>query len=536
MPPIDPSNPAPWTLRLKHHKTTILIHISPLTTLKSIKQSLLKALQERTPSGILNGHQIPNDASDIRLAKAVDPLDLDQGWEEISVDADSEGIAKSIGMKNGGALAFRFVEEEEKTEDEDEDEMVLDGSKWKGQWDVVIPKFDDDFGLLVLTVGVTAIPVPGFNFLTNSKGFSCPILSSSAGGKAICISGNVAVQASATNRKLNIANPTNQYAATETFVEYFQANSSLPSSSNGGPATVSGTYNINAKLCYPVSSTASNLSTVQFLIHGINFDKLYWNIPGQSYLDAAAAAGYVTLSYDRLGTGLSDHPDPIQVVQSALHVEIAHQLIQSLRSGAVGGVQFQNVVGIGHSYGSIQTVGLAVSYPKDLDAIILQGFTMEGSNIPATIAAFHPSIAAQNDPVRFGRLPNGYQVVNSAIGDQTAFYRYPNFSPSTFAHLNAKKQTFSLGDFFTLTDPVSPATAFTGPVSVVNGQNDFIFCASDCGYPSDLGAGVLSVLFPAASSLSTSYLVPGTGHGINAHTTAPQAYKQMVAFIRSAGL
>lgn len=49
-------------------------------------------------------------------------------------------------MKNGGALAFRFVEEEEKVEDEDEDEMEVDGGKWKGQWDVVIPTFEDDLG------------------------------------------------------------------------------------------------------------------------------------------------------------------------------------------------------------------------------------------------------------------------------------------------------------------------------------------------------------------------------------------------------
>jgi pimeloyl-ACP methyl ester carboxylesterase len=393
-------------------------------------------------------------------------------------------------------------------------------------------------GLLSLAVAaVIASPTPGLlsNLLSNSKGFSLPTISNSAGGKATCISGNVAVKASASNTKLNLQSPANQYASTELFVEYFQATSGLASSSNGGKMTVSGTYNINAKLCYPTSSTA-NVSTIQFLIHGINFDKLYWDIPGQSYLDAAAAAGYATFSFDRLGTGLSDHPDPIQVVQSALQVEIAHQMIQSLRSGAIGGNAFQNVVGIGHSYGSIQSVGLAAQYPNDLDAIILQGFTLDTANLPATIATFNPTIASQNDPLRFGSLPSGYQVVNSAVSDQTAFMRYPQFSSSLFSSLNSKKQTFTLGDFFTLTGPVAPAAAFTGPVDIVNGQNDFIFCASDCGYPSDLGAQVLPALFPAAATGSTSYLVPGTGHGINAHTTTSQTYAQMLAFVKSAGL
>lgn len=390
-------------------------------------------------------------------------------------------------------------------------------------------------GLLGLSTGAAAAPVSGFNFLTTSKGFSSPILSSSAGGKAVCISGNVAVKASALNTRLNVSNPANQSASTEIVVEYFQANSALPSSANAGKATVSGTYNINAQLCYPVASTVSP-STIQFLTHGINFDKLYWDIPGLSYLDAAATAGYATFSFDRLGTGASDHPDPIQVVQSALQVEIAHQMIQSLRSGAIGGVAWQKIVGIGHSYGSIQTVGLAAQHPQDLDAIILQAFTMNGGNIPATIAAFNPTIASQNDFVRFGSLPSGYQVVNSAIGDQTAFYRYPNFSPSTFSYLDSKRQTFTIGDFFTLTGPVAPAPAFTGPVQVVNGQNDYIFCASDCGYPSDLGAQVFPALFPAAADGSRSCIIPGTGHGINAHTTAPQAYSQMLGFINSVGL
>ncbi|KAE9991917.1 hypothetical protein EG327_010595 [Venturia inaequalis] len=144
----NPSTPNPWTLRLKHHKTTILLHVSPFTTPNSIKTSLLKALNERMPSGTLNGHPIPKDASDIRLAKAIDPLELEQGWEEITPDLESEGISKGIGMKNGGALVFRFVEEGEDgdEDEEDEDEMEVDGGKWRGQWDVVIPTFEDDLG------------------------------------------------------------------------------------------------------------------------------------------------------------------------------------------------------------------------------------------------------------------------------------------------------------------------------------------------------------------------------------------------------
>ena len=73
-------------------------------------------------------------------------------------------------------------------------------------------------------------------------------------------------------------------------------------------------------------------SQVQYLVHGVGFDSRYsqcvsvaldratysmcfsyWDftVDGSdtySYVAAAANAGYTTFRYDRLGTGLSDHP------------------------------------------------------------------------------------------------------------------------------------------------------------------------------------------------------------------------------------
>jgi pimeloyl-ACP methyl ester carboxylesterase len=381
---------------------------------------------------------------------------------------------------------------------------------------------------------VAAAPQP----IAHSKGFQSPIHSLSSGGKATCVTGIVPIRATASNTHLNLDSPENQNADTEIFVEYFQADSTLANSTIGGARTVTGTYHINAKLCFPTkkkNTGSTNFPTVQFLIHGVNFDKLYWDLPGSSYLDAAAAAGYPTFSYDRLGTGLSDHPDPIQVVQSAIQVEIAHQMIKKLRSGAIGGYAFDNVVGVGHSYGSIQAVGLAVQYPKDLDAMILQGFSINTSNLPATVAAWNPTIASQDSPRRFKNWPHGYQVINSIVGDQTTFFRYPNFDESLFDSIDAYKQPFTLGEFFTLTAPVAPATSFTGPVQVVNGENDFIFCASDCTYPTDQGQQAIDALFPRAGNGTTSYVAPGTGHAINAHNTARATFRQMIDFIQTSG-
>jgi hypothetical protein len=78
-------------------------------------------------------------------------------------------------------------------------------------------------------------------------------------------------------------------------------------------------------------------NTIQFLTHGVGFDKSYWdyNSSQHSYIDFMANQGYITLSYDRLGIGASAYPNPIQGgVQAQMEVEIAHSLVQGLRLGS----------------------------------------------------------------------------------------------------------------------------------------------------------------------------------------------------------
>jgi len=100
----------------------------------------------------------------------------------------------------------------------------------------------------------------------------------------------------------------------------------------------------------------------------------------------------------------------------------------------------------------------------------------------------------------------------------------------------SKKQTFTFGEIFTLTGPVKPATQFTGPVDVVNGMNDFIFCQSDCNVPSDQSAAVQPALYPAANTTgSQSFQIPGVGHAINLHNAAPSAFAHTLKFVASNG-
>jgi pimeloyl-ACP methyl ester carboxylesterase len=124
----------------------------------------------------------------------------------------------------------------------------------------------------------------------------------------------------------------------------------------------------------PTNATVESIKTIQFLTHGGTTDHTYWNFASDySYVDAAAARGYATFSYDRLGTGRSQHPDPIQAVQVATQVELAHALISGLKAGSYGGVTFGSAIGVGHSLESALTQGIAAKHPGDFTSLALTG-------------------------------------------------------------------------------------------------------------------------------------------------------------------
>ncbi len=376
----------------------------------------------------------------------------------------------------------------------------------------------------------------------------------SNGNAAECVTANVPISISATGINLRLSVPANQSVATGLIQQLNQLNSTVAADMNGGQSNIQGTYRIDTTLCYPANSISNgSVDTVQILTHGIGLDKSYWDIaPGYSYVDAAASAGYATLAYNRLGVGNSDHPDPINVVQAFTDVEILHGLTRLLRKGALSSGPFRNIVGVGHSYGSIVELAQTATYPTDVDAVVLTSFVNQLLYLPETVIANNPAIANNNDPARFGSLSNGYLVHDTPISVQLPFFRFPNFDPdsksfgpsfpndssvtrSVFANQYAAKQTYSFGQQFTLPGIYSPAPAFKGPVDVVIGQYDFPFCLGACNQPTDQAAATIPALYPGAATGSQSFIVPGSGHYINAHYAAPAEFSQINTFLKTNG-
>ena len=123
-----------------------------------------------------------------------------------------------------------------------------------------------------------------------------------------------------TNKKLLHPSPADQADATQTISELLKANPTIYKIIGGGQSAFQGTYGIFSRLCFPVeASLAKEVQTTQLLTRGGSLNSGFWDIaPGNSYIDAAAEAGYAIFSYDQLGVGKSGHPDPIQVVQALL--------------------------------------------------------------------------------------------------------------------------------------------------------------------------------------------------------------------------
>lgn len=255
----------------------------------------------------------------------------------------------------------------------------------------------------------------------------------STGRNASCITGLMKVVVSATNTKLLYSGPADELVATQTLVELLKVGPTIYNTTNGGDRIINGAFNIYSKLCFPSDpSLAKTVQTVQLLTHGATLGIEYWDIaPGYSYVDAAAQAGYATFSYDQLGVGKSDHPDPIQVVQANLHVEIAHALIQFLRTTRIGGHTFKRVVGVGHSAGSSITQAITTRYPKDIDAAILTGVSTSSAYVGTSLASFSFVIANRDPSRRFEGVANGYLTQATPQSIQFSFYNYPYFDPKS---------------------------------------------------------------------------------------------------------
>lgn len=159
VPNMTPPTPQTWTLRLKSHRTTVLLHTDPLSTFDTLKSKLYTALTETGLQLTEHGPSIalPSSFSDIQLGRPLDPLDPSAGftlgeWEDVEDDdvaiedeadqgkgkgkaarktASAKDCPKGAGLRDGAVLAFRWAG------------LEADGKSWGVQ----IASFEDAYGV-----------------------------------------------------------------------------------------------------------------------------------------------------------------------------------------------------------------------------------------------------------------------------------------------------------------------------------------------------------------------------------------------------
>ena len=124
-------NPQTWTLRLKSRKTTVLLHIDPLSTFDSIKAQLYTALRDTGLKDPETGASIPlpDSSSDIQLGRPIDTHDAQQGfqlgeWERPAEESEEDGTPVVVAKPSSKKAKQDSSSSEEESASEDDDDVV----------------------------------------------------------------------------------------------------------------------------------------------------------------------------------------------------------------------------------------------------------------------------------------------------------------------------------------------------------------------------------------------------------------------------
>ncbi|OCF31662.1 hypothetical protein I317_02777 [Kwoniella heveanensis CBS 569] len=336
--------------------------------------------------------------------------------------------------------------------------------------------------------------------------------------------------------------PENQQVLVERRIQQYVAGSTINDQILAADHVhVEGTYSLYFEYCWPKEGDIKGLFQTH---HGLVSNAGYWNLKidgssDYSFVESAAAAGWATLSYDRLGVRNSAKPDGTNVVQSPFEIAQSVAIAELLGYGGLGDAgQHSKIVGIGHSYGSATLAGVASVAPNTFDAIVLTGYTANATTGPLGIFSTNPTIANIAYPERFGSDPNDYVISPDVSSDQTLFFHYPNYTQSALDLFAETKSEWTLGQQNTVAlHYFYDRSQYVNPVLVVTGEYDAPFCASNCNIQAGDIEGsnqldTVKALFPSIERFET-YLLPDTGHGNNFHPAAHESYQRIIDFASS---
>ncbi|KAK3985677.1 Alpha/Beta hydrolase protein [Cladorrhinum sp. PSN332] len=312
-----------------------------------------------------------------------------------------------------------------------------------------------------------------------------------------------------------------------------------------GTQTVSGNFTLNGIYCSP-SPKAKTRNVLQILVPGATYEKLSWSAWNQfgdqyDYPLAAAREGYHTLAIDRLSHGTNpDKPDPLNVVQPDLQIELLRQLITTIRTSPLAsnplGKKFKKIVWVGHSFGSLLAIRYARLHGTNPAAIYdaLVGTGVSSDLHGEVFAEQPPGFASRIFPERFGSLAAGYLTYVSAASREAAFYS-GNYDPRIPQYDFEHSDFVTIGEFGGVGTLLQPAPGYKQPTIIVTGAEDIIFCVRPGVDPKECDKTLEKTrtdLFPDLAEKKYEYFAPRkTGHDQSLHYAAPEVAKRIHEFL-----
>ena len=270
-------------------------------------------------------------------------------------------------------------------------------------------------------------------------------------------------------------------------------------------------------------------SSVLLAEHGLSYGRYAWDFPldpaTYSMAEGLAGRGHALLAIDELGYGASDHPNGYTLTVQA-YAAMTDEIVQQLRRGSyfspAGTVPaFAHVGLIGHSAGS-EIVELAAGGFRDADALIVTGYehTPTGVSQDWLAREWIPgdnTRAAQSDYEYFETDPRtrAADMYTAAGADPDVIAR-----DNRLANLTPSGEIYSIG----LQPSRSVIGGITAPLLVILAADDAIFPPA--------GADAEMSLFASATD-KTLYIVPGTGHVLTLHRSAPTTTAMVASWLEN---
>lgn len=196
-----------------------------------------------------------------------------------------------------------------------------------------------------------------------------------------------------------------------------------------------------------------------------------------SFVDAAVAAGYSVLNYDRIGVGSSSTVDAYTDAQFQVQVDVLNSLATYARETAGA----SNVALIGHSYGAYISAQAAASLTTSIDALVLTGFSGVFTYFGPFVAGAGFRVASILDPKRWGHLGTGYLTSSDVYAETYTYFAKPYFEPRIAQWVyDVGSEPFAVGELPSLLNTTMAYENITAPTLLLQGKYDVSACGGDC--------------------------------------------------------